>query len=122
MIRGITRNASKFARVSRGKEPSTLMQNSSNRVGQKAGRTKEKTSSMMSKVKLSVTLLLAALAITVAFPAMGFTQDAGTPAAPTIQSDQVDYPPGAVVTLTGSGWQSGESVHINVNDDRGQTW
>src|SRR5215207_11649043 len=77
---------------------------------------------MMSKVKLSVTLLLAALAITVVFPAMGVTQDAGSPAAPTIQSDKDDYAPGELVTLTGSGWQPGESVNIVVNDDKGQSW
>src|SRR5215208_6675091 len=41
---------------------------------------------------------------------------------PTISSDQADYPPGATVTLTGSNWQPGESVHINVNDDQGKTW
>ena len=28
----------------------------------------------------------------------------------------------STVTLTGSGWQPGESVHINVNDDQRQTW
>src|SRR5919107_951768 len=98
------------------------MESSSNRVGVKAGRTKERTSSMISKVKLSVVFLLAALAITVAFPAMGFTQDAGTPAAPTIQSDKADYAPGELVTLTGGGWQAGESVHINVNDTYGASW
>ena len=43
-------------------------------------------------------------------------------AAPTIQSDKADYAPGELVTLTGSGWQPGESVNINVNDDWGQTW
>src|SRR5205085_2114706 len=41
---------------------------------------------------------------------------------PTIASDQGDYTPGSVVTLTGSGWQPGEVVHIFVNDDAGQTW
>src|SRR5262245_20145083 len=43
-------------------------------------------------------------------------------AAPTIVSDLADYPPGATVTLTGQNWQPGESVHIFVNDDVGQTW
>src|SRR5215208_6299329 len=41
---------------------------------------------------------------------------------PAISSDQGDYPPGATVTLTGSNWQPGESVHINVNDEAGKTW
>jgi hypothetical protein len=45
-----------------------------------------------------------------------------TAPAPTIQSDKADYAPGELVTLTGSGWQPGESVHINVNDDQGKTW
>jgi len=45
-----------------------------------------------------------------------------TPPAPTIQSDKADYAPGELVTLTGSGWQPGESVNIVVNDDAGQTW
>ena len=40
----------------------------------------------------------------------------------TIQSDKDDYTPGKTVTLTGSKWQPGESVHINVNDDQGKTW
>jgi len=42
----------------------------------------------------------------------------------TIASDQPDYGPGATVTLTGSGWQAGESVRIVVNDDglQDQVW
>ena len=43
-------------------------------------------------------------------------------ASPTIASDLDDYPPGGLVTLTGTGWQPGESVHIYVNDDWGSTW
>ncbi len=46
----------------------------------------------------------------------------GADVMPTIASDQVDYPPGGAVQLTGTGWQSGESVHIVVNDTDGQTW
>lgn len=42
--------------------------------------------------------------------------------APTIVSDLADYPPGGKVTLTGSGWQLGESVTIVVNDTIGQSW
>src|SRR5437016_711101 len=41
---------------------------------------------------------------------------------PTISTDQADYAPGATVTLTGANWQPGESVHISVNDNVGQTW
>ena len=62
-------------------------------------------------------LLLAFAVVMFIFPAMAFAQ-----AAPTIQSDKDDYEPGELVTLTGSGWQAAESVHIFVNDDIGQTW
>ena len=79
---------------------------------------------MVSRFKIPFSFLALVLAVLVAFPAaMVFAQDTGTPtAAPTIQSDKEDYPPGALVTLTGSGWQPGETVNINVNDDVGQTW
>jgi hypothetical protein len=60
----------------------------------------------------TVVLLFAALAVPVAF--------AGS--SPTIISDLPDYGPGATVTLTGTGWDPGESVHLLVNDDVGQTW
>ena len=40
----------------------------------------------------------------------------------SIASDQADYAPGSIVTLTGSNWQAGESVHIFVNDDFGSSW
>ncbi|MDQ3704117.1 MAG: cadherin-like domain-containing protein, partial [Chloroflexota bacterium] len=71
-------------------------------------------------------LLFIAFAALLAFPAMAsaLTADSSgtTSLAPTVQSDKADYPPGATVTLSGSNWQPGESVHINVNDDEGQTW
>ena len=41
---------------------------------------------------------------------------------PTIASDQADYNPGAIVTLTGANWAPGELVHVFVNDDLGKTW
>ena len=47
---------------------------------------------------------------------------ANTLPAQTIQSEEADYAPGKTVTLTGSNWQPGESVRINVNDDQGKTW
>src|SRR5215217_6678680 len=40
----------------------------------------------------------------------------------TIQSNKADYAPGATVALTGSNWQPGESIRIDVNDDQGKTW
>jgi hypothetical protein len=42
--------------------------------------------------------------------------------APQIWSDKADYAPGELVTLSGSHWQPGESVHVYVNDDTGSTW
>src|SRR5215213_11154975 len=76
--------------------------------------------------RLSLLILSFAIAMIV-FPAVAFAepvaQDGTTGASmPTIQSDKADYAPGELVTLTGSNWQPGESVHINVNDDQGQTW
>ena len=41
---------------------------------------------------------------------------------PTISSDRNDYAPGSHVTLTGTNWEPGETVNIDVNDDAGQTW
>jgi CSLREA domain-containing protein len=70
------------------------------------------------------------LGLLIAVPAVALAQDTGDPTgapspappAPTIQSDKEDYPPSDTVILTGSGWQPGETVNINVNDDEGQTW
>src|SRR5918996_6339903 len=81
---------------------------------------------MRTYLRSKVTLFFIVCAALLAFAgtAMAITADpsGNTAPAPTIQSDQADYPPGATVTLTGSNWQPGESVHINVNDDVGQTW
>ena len=44
------------------------------------------------------------------------------PTSPWIQSDQLDYPPAAMVTLSSGGWQPGEMVLLSVNDTVGQTW
>src|SRR5215218_5512979 len=72
------------------------------------------------------TLLFMMLGLLLAVPAIAFAQDVTgsttSPVVPTITSDLPDYPPGATVNLTGSNWQPGESVHINVNDDVGQSW
>jgi hypothetical protein len=45
-----------------------------------------------------------------------------SPPPPQIWSDKADYAPGEMVTLSGANWAVGESVHIRVNDDAGQTW
>ena len=51
------------------------------------------------------------------------TETTPTPSGPpTITSDKDDYAPGELVTLTGTNWQPGENVKIDVNDDEGQTW
>src|SRR5262245_7153009 len=55
-------------------------------------------------------------------PTGSSSSSTSTAAAPTVQSDKPDYAPGEQVTLTGSNWSAGESVHIVVNDDVGQTW
>ena len=70
------------------------------------------------------TLLFMMLGLLLAVPAIAFAQDVtgSTTPVPTVQSDKEDYAPGELVTLTGGGWQPGESVNIVVNDDEGQTW
>jgi hypothetical protein len=45
-----------------------------------------------------------------------------SPAPPQVWSDKADYAPGETVTLSGANWAPGESVHIRVNDDAGETW
>ena len=79
---------------------------------------------MQTMLRSKVTLFFIVSALLLAIPAVAaLAQDTSTStAAPTIQSDKADYAPGELVTLTGSGWQPGESVHINVNDEEGQTW
>src|SRR5215204_2555768 len=81
---------------------------------------------MRTRLRSKFTLLFIVCAALLAFAgtAMALVTDTSgnTAPAPTIQSDKADYAPGELVTLTGSGWQSGESVNIVVNDDEGQTW
>ncbi len=45
-----------------------------------------------------------------------------TPPPPSVWSDKADYAPGEQVTLSGANWAPGETVHIRVNDDAGETW
>src|ERR671913_522090 len=74
--------------------------------------------------KFTLFFIVCAALLAVGGTAIAITADTSgnTAPAPTIQSDKADYAPGATVTLTGSGWQPGESVNIVVNDDVGQTW
>ena len=41
---------------------------------------------------------------------------------PSIASDQSDYAPSASVSLIGSGWLDGETVHVTVDDDQNDPW
>jgi hypothetical protein len=45
-----------------------------------------------------------------------------SPPPPQIWSDKADYSPGELVTLSGTNWAPGESVHIRVNDDADESW
>jgi hypothetical protein len=63
-------------------------------------------------------VLVAALAF--ASGAVALTDGAGAP--PSVYSDQADYAPGSTVTLTGTGWQPDEVIHLFVNDNVGNTW
>jgi hypothetical protein len=91
---------------------------------------KEKENRVTSRLKGRLSLLVLAFAVVMLiFPATAFALEAGstdsttTPASgPTISSDKDDYAPGELVTLNGSAWQAGESVHINVDDDQTKTW
>ena len=88
----------------------------------------EGTTNMRARLTSRLSLLILSFAVAmIVFPAMAFAEvmsPDGTTASstPTILSDQADYAPGATVTLTGSGWQPSEAVHIYVNDSDGQTW
>jgi hypothetical protein len=50
------------------------------------------------------------------------TRTGGTGTDPWIASELPDYAPGSTVNLLGGSWQPGEAVHVNVNDNDGQTW
>ncbi len=65
---------------------------------------------------------IAALAVVVVVATLGLVSVAHGAGTPTLTSDKADYPPGGAVVLSGTGWASGEQVHITVNDDAGQTW
>ncbi|MEA2632540.1 MAG: hypothetical protein QOE66_2759, partial [Chloroflexota bacterium] len=71
-----------------------------------------------SKLLLAVVVATLITSTVLVVPALA----ASSPTGAAISSDQADYAPGATVTLTGTGWASGESVSILVNDTMGQTW
>ena len=41
---------------------------------------------------------------------------------PTITTDEADYAPGSVVTITGSGWPAGDELSVFTNDAIGNSW
>ena len=56
---------------------------------------------------------------TVTAPAPPPPAPTGTPA---LDSDEEEYAPGATVTLTGTGWHAGDTVHLAVDDDATDAW
>lgn len=72
----------------------------------------------MKRFRLFPILVLTTLALSMLMP-QAFTAQA---AAPTISTDFPDYPPGALVTLTGTDWAPDEVVEIYVNDTANKTW
>jgi len=104
----------------------------------------QRTRGRLLKLRSNLMLLLVVCATLLAAPAivMALITDLGTNTSPTIQSDkadiadpsanalpsqtiqseEADYAPGKTITITGSNWRPGESVHLNVNDDQGKTW
>ena len=51
-----------------------------------------------------------------------FTAVSAPAGTPTLDSDEETYAPGDTVTLTGSDWQAGDTVHVAVNDDGSDAW
>jgi hypothetical protein len=47
---------------------------------------------------------------------------AGPSFTPAVTTDQLDYPPGSIVTITGTGWPSDDNVTVFTNDTLGNTW
>jgi hypothetical protein len=72
--------------------------------------------------RIGFALLGIALISFLAFSAQARAGIGDGPALPSISSDKADYAPGELVTLSGANWAAGESVHVVVNDDAGQTW
>jgi Bacterial Ig-like domain (group 3) len=80
-------------------------------------------SRMQSRGRKAAVLALFSLVLltALAFASAGKAEIAAPPP-PQVWSDKADYAPGELVTLSGANWAAGESVHIRVNDDAGQTW
>src|ERR671910_648173 len=104
----------------------------------------QRTRGRLSKLRSNLLLLLVVCGTLLAAPAivMALISDLGNNTSPTIQSEganiagpgadtlpaqeiQIEESNGALgktVTLTGSNWRPGESVHIKLTDDQGKTW
>src|SRR5215213_10028016 len=104
----------------------------------------QKTRGRLLKLRSNFLLLLVVCGALLAAPAivMALITDLGGNTSPTIQSDKADIADpsantlpaqtvrseeandaqGKTITLAGSNWQPGESVHINVTDNQGKTW
>ena len=69
-------------------------------------------------------LFICALVALLAFAGMASAEDAPTSALdePTLTSDTATYAPGDTVTLSGSGWLLGQTVHVRVDDNAGDAW
>src|SRR5207245_6942425 len=64
---------------------------------------------LMSRALASTTAsLVAALLLVLALGGTAMAQSA------TVMTDQADYAPGSIVTITGSGWQPGETVTLQL--------
>jgi hypothetical protein len=74
----------------------------------------------MRRSTLLALLVIAIMALTGALATPASAEEAAY--APTIASDLPDYAPGGHVVLTGTGWQPGETVAINVADATGIAW
>src|SRR5918993_1403958 len=85
-------------------------------------RTRRKLLKLRSNLLLLLVVCGALLAAPAIVMALIANPSANTLPAQTIQSEEANDALGKTVTLTGSNWQSGESVRISVNDDQGKTW
>src|SRR5688500_17830331 len=47
-------------------------------------------------------------------PSVGASESA---AGPTVTTDKLDYPPGDTVTISGSGWQAGDTIALLLTED-----
>ena len=73
--------------------------------------------SKFTKIAFKVLDLLVIFALTFGSPMSALADPSPTGA--TIVTDLPDYPPGALVLMTGTGWAPDEGVHVVVSADDG---